>query len=178
MNEPLVSVTPPVEPLFIQTEGHRIAYIDLIEAVVEPAEYVREFKILRQARRGDKVYLTVNTPGGRLDTAVQLIDAIEQCKGNVYARLAGDGFSAGSLIFLSCKNKEVGKFGSLMLHRESGGLIGKGSDTEKQMDYNKRYINEVYTTVYGKYLDEDQMTALMKGEDLWFTTSETKELIK
>ena len=166
------------KPLFTNCGDHREGFIDLLEPIDEPSEYKREFDILRHARKGDKVTITINTPGGRLDTAVHLIDAIEQCKGKVTARLVGDGFSAGSLIFLSCKNKEVGKFGSLMLHRESGGIVGKGSDTEKQMEYQKKYMNELYHEVYSPYLSEEDMKRLMDGMDLWYTTKETKELLK
>lgn len=164
-------------PLFTECGDHRVGYVDLIEGIDAPSEYKREFEILRQARKSDKVIVTINTPGGRLDTAVHLIDAIEQCKGKVTARLVGDGFSAGSLIFLSCKHKEIGRFGSLMLHRESGGIMGKGSDTEKQMDYQKKYMNEVYQDVYSKYLTDRDMERLMDGTDLWFSAVETKELL-
>ena len=165
------------EPLFQECGDHRIGYIDLIEGIDEPSEYKREFEILRQARKGDEVLITLNTPGGRLDTAVHLIDAIEQCKGKVVARLVGDGFSAGSLIFLSCKYRQVGKFGSLMLHRESGGIVGKGSDTEKQMEYQKKYMNEVYNEVYSNFLSSKDMERLMDGTDLWFSANETKALV-
>ena len=165
------------KPLFTDAGDHRIGYIDLIEEIGAPNEYAREFEILRQARKTDKVIVTINTPGGRLDTAVHLIDAIEQSKGQVTARLAGDGFSAGSLIFLSTKNKQVGRFGSLMLHRESGGIVGKGSDTEKQMEYQKKYMNEVYHAIYSKYLNERDMERLMEGVDLWYSANETKALV-
>lgn len=165
------------KPLFTECGDYRQGYIDLIEDIGAPNEYAREFEILREARKTDKVLVTINTSGGRLDTAVHMIDAIEQCKGQVTARLAGDGFSAGSLIFLSTKRKEVGKFGSLMLHRESGGVVGKGSDTEKQMDYQKKQMNEVYTEVYSPYLSDKDMERLMDGTDLWFSASETKELV-
>ena len=164
-------------PLFTECGDHRVGYVDLIEGIDAPSEYAREFEILRQARKSDKVIVTINTPGGRLDTAVHMIDAIEQCKGKVTARLVGDGFSAGSLIFLACKNKEIGRFGSLMLHRESGGIMGKGSDTEKQMEYQKKYVNELYREIYSPYLSEVDMERLMDGVDLWFTTAETKELL-
>lgn len=164
-------------PLFIECGEYREGYIDLIEDIGAPSEYKRELDILRLARKTDKIIVTINTAGGRLDTAVHLIDAIQECKGKVTARLVGDGFSAGSLIFLACPKKEVGRFGSLMLHRESGGIAGKGSDTEKQMDYQKKYMKEVYTEVYGKYLTPEDMKRLMDGVDLWFTTKETKELI-
>ena len=165
------------KPLFTDAGDHRIGYIDLIEEIDAPNAYAREFEILRQARKTDKVLVTINTPGGRLDTAVHLIDAIEQCQGKVTARLVGDGFSAGSLIFLATKNKQVGKFGSLMLHRESGGIVGKGSDTEKQMEYQKKFMNEVYQDVYSKYLSERDMERLMEGVDLWYSANETKALV-
>ncbi len=174
----LIPKTPSKEkPLFEDCGDYRQGYIDLIEEVSAPHEYAREFEILRSARKTDKVLVTINTPGGRLDTAVHMIDAIEQCKGQVTARLVGDGFSAGSLIFLSTKRKEVGKFGSLMLHRESGGVVGKGSDTEKQMDYQKKYMNEVYNEVYSQYLSDRDMERLMDGTDLWFSANETKALV-
>lgn len=165
------------KPLFEDCGDYRQGYIDLLEPIEAPGDYLREFEILRTAKKTDKVLVTINTPGGRLDTAVHLIDAIEQCKGQVTARLVGDGFSAGSLIFLSTKKKEVGKFGSLMLHRESGGIVGKGSDTEKQMEYQKKYMNEVYKDVYSKFLDERDMERLMDGTDLWFSANETKDLV-
>lgn len=164
-------------PLFTEAGDSRVGYVDLIDPIDEPGMYQREFEILRSARRTDQVFITINTPGGRLDTAVHLIDAIQQCKGKVTARLVGDGFSAGSLIFLACKNKQVGRFGSLMLHRESGGIIGKGSDTEKQMEYQKKYMNEVYAEVYSPYLNEKDMDRLMDGTDLWFSANETKALV-
>lgn len=176
----LLLPTPPPskdKPLFEDCGDYRQGYIDLLEPIEAPGDYLREFEILRTAKKTDKVLVTINTPGGRLDTAVQLIDAIEQCKGQVTARLVGDGFSAGSLIFLSTKRKEVGKFGSLMLHRESGGIVGKGSDTEKQMEYQKKYMNEVYKEVYSSFLDERDMERLMDGTDLWFSATETKDLV-
>lgn len=165
-------------PLFTDLGEYRVGYIDLLSTIEETYLYEREFDILRKARKGDEVLLTINTPGGFLSTAVQFVDAIEQCKGKVTARLVGEGYSAGSLIFLACKNKEVGALGSLMIHRESGGTVGKGSDTEKQMDFMKRYIKEVYGKVYSQYLSPEDMEKLLKGEDFWFTTEETKELIK
>ena len=164
-------------PLFTEAGDSRVGYVDLIEAIDAPEAYQREFEILRTARKTDQVLVTINTPGGRLDTAVHLIDAIQECKGKVTARLVGDGFSAGSLIFLSCKNKQVGRFGSLMLHRESAGMVGKGSDTEKQMEYQKKYMNEVYNEIYSPYLDAKDMERLMDGTDLWFSAKETKALV-
>jgi ATP-dependent protease ClpP protease subunit len=164
-------------PLFKDFGDHRVGNIDIVGDVTEPELYEREFDILRSARKSDKVIITINTYGGNLDTAVHFIDAIRQCKGMVTARLVGNGFSAGSLIFLACPKKEVGAFGSLMLHRESGGFAGKGSDTEKQMDYQKKFMYELYTEVYGPYLTDVDLARLMDGVDLWFTPKETRELL-
>lgn len=174
----LLSAEPETEaPLFTDFGDHRVGYVDLTDSISVPADYQREFEILRSARKSDKVIVTINTPGGCLATAVHLVDAMRQCKGQVTARLAGDGFSAGSLIFLAAPRKELGAFGSLMIHRESGGIIGKGSDTKLQMAYQEKYMTELYQEVYGPYLSTEDMKRLMDGVDLWMTTSETKELL-
>lgn len=164
-------------PLFTDMGDYRIAYIDIIEDIGSPQEYSREFTILRTAKETDKVLITINTNGGQLDTTVHLIDAIDTCAGTVTARLVGNGFSGGSLIFLATPNKEVGRAGTLMMHRESSSYSGKGTDINRQVEFHNKFMTELYTSVYGPYLSGSDFTKLMDGNDLWFTPSETKSLI-
>ena len=159
------------------TDSGRSITLELHEDVGSPAEYNEEFRILREARVHDVVNISINTHGGHLDTAVHFVHLIQECKGQVIGHLNGNGYSAGSLIFLACPVRKASVLGTLMLHRESGGAVGKGSDTEKQMDFMKKYIREVYEHVYAPFLTERDFERLMDGVDLWFTPTEVRELL-
>ncbi len=173
----LLDTTPKETSKWKALSDAREVTLELHEDIGSPAEYNEEFRILREAKEGDVVRISINTCGGALSTAVHFVELIKSCKGTVIGELNGDGYSAGSLIFLACEYHKVGALGSLMLHRESGGAIGKGSDTEKQMDFMKKYIREVYELVYLPYIGEKDFERLMDGVDLWFTPSEVRELL-
>lgn len=98
----------------------------LTDQIDEPSEYNEMCAILRNAERGDTVSIYINTPGGMIDSAFMIVDAIKNSKATVIAHLAGTVASAGTIIALSCDKLVVADHTGFMIHNYSAGLSGKG----------------------------------------------------
>lgn len=68
--------------------------------ILSPESYIREFQQIRTATKDDIITLRLNTTGGRIDTAIQFIRAIQDSEATIIASIEGNCLSAGSMIFL------------------------------------------------------------------------------
>lgn len=108
----------------IQDRMHSDVYIT--DGIDEPSCYNELCQILRNASKGETVNLYLNTPGGIIDSAFMIVDAIKSSKAKVTAYLSGTVASAGTIIALSCDNLVVADHTAWMSHSYSGSVGGKG----------------------------------------------------
>ena len=92
----------------------------------EPHFYNEICQLIRTAFKGDTITLHLNTPGGVIDSAFMVIDAIKSSKATITAHLTGTVASAGTIIALACDKLEVAQHTTFMIHNYSGGSFGKG----------------------------------------------------
>ncbi len=100
------------------------AYIT--DEISEPSDYNELCYLLNVASPAETFYLHINTPGGIIDSAFHLIDAIETSAARVIAILTGTVASAGTIITLACDDIQVAAHTTWMSHNYSGGISGKG----------------------------------------------------
>lgn len=98
----------------------------IADEIVEPAYYNELTYLLAQASPAETFYIHLNTPGGIVDSAFHIVDAIENTQARVVARLTGSVCSGGTLIALACDDLIVAKHTAWMSHNYSGGAHGKG----------------------------------------------------
>jgi ATP-dependent protease ClpP protease subunit len=84
--------------------------------------------LLNFAEDGDEIQIEINNSGGNLLTALQIRNSMLNCKAHVITHLNVEASSAASIIFLSGHSYRVGKYGSLLVHEGTFGLMAKPRD--------------------------------------------------
>lgn len=158
-----------------QVSSYRFYISDAIE---EPERYHQMCQVLRQAGERDTVYIHLNSPGGQLDSTVQIIAAMKECRGQVITVADGIVASAATLIFLAGDGFIVNPHCLMMLHNYSGGAFGKGHEMVAQISADERWFNRIAADYYVAFLTKRELQKMIKGEDFWFTSDEVIERIE
>lgn len=139
-------------------------------AEVEP--YIELINVLKTAEQHDTVFIYLNTPGGSLYTAVQIISAMNQSRATVVTCLEGEVCSAGTLIFLSGTKHIVNRHCSFMIHNYSHWLGGKGNEVSVRVKHTESYFRKMAQTVYKNFLTEEEIEEVLEGKDIWMDSEE------
>lgn len=146
--------------------------IYISEELGHPSRYIDMLEQIRNSRESDIVKLHINSPGGRLDTAIQFIRVIREANGLVTCSIEGMCASASTLIFLSADSFEVSEHSMFMIHNYSGGLFGKGHELNAQIDFERDWVKTLMNDVYKDFLDELEIKQVLDGKDIWMDSEE------
>lgn len=164
---------------YMRAQASGITYHFYIHGEVGPSEdYVELLDTLYNATDKDIIYLHFNTPGGYLNTAVEIIHAIAQTEATVVGSADGLVASAGSLLFFACHVFQLGEFCEVMLHDGSGGEFGKINENLKSAEFTSRRLHHIYHTIYGRFLTKEQVDSVLDGKDLYLTAHDVEEIIE
>ena len=89
-----------------------------------PTDYDELTYRIRNAPSDYTINLHINTPGGVIDGALFIIDAINKTPAAVTAFLTGTVASAGTIIALACDNVVASAHLSFMIHNYSSSMQG------------------------------------------------------
>lgn len=149
----------------------------LSEDVGSPEEYTDMIHRINVATENDTIYIHLNTPGGRLDTGVQIINAMQNSDANVVTILESEAFSLGTLIFLAGDELIVNDHCMIMFHNFKGGVVGKGHEQLSQLEATIKWFTELAREIYIPFLSEEEFERIIKGEDLYMHSEEIRERI-
>jgi ATP-dependent protease ClpP protease subunit len=156
-----------------------ITYHFYIHGAIEGSEdYIDLLDALYNATHDDIIILHLNTPGGYLDTAVEIIHAIAQTQAQVVGSADGLVASAGSLIFFACDSWALGEFCEVMLHDGSNGFGGKMNENLKAATFATQRLAAIYHKVYGRFFAEEEVQAVLDGSDLYLSAEDVELLIE
>ena len=158
-------------PIVINKDERNIK-IYLRDTIDEPYNYNEMCYLLNTAREGTIVDLYLNTPGGIIDTAFMLADAIKDSKAKVIGHLSGTVASAGTILAMVCDEITVAPHLSFMIHNYSGGMQGKGNELKARQQFVDNQLNDAFKTFYSGFLTENEMDRVIEGTDLWMGTEE------
>lgn len=153
----------------IELTEHSVYLCDEID---EPLAYVELLSALRMATENDHFIFYLNTPGGRLDTGLQLMHAIQDTDALVTMVLDPQAYSMGALLFLSGDELRVPPHSTLMFHNYSSGLIGKGNEQLAEVQAASRSYRKVLERVCRPFLTADEVSGVLNGQDLWLDSDE------
>ena len=94
---------------------------------------------------------------------------------NFKTQLTGTVASAGTIIALSCDDLEVEDFTSFMIHNYSGGAGGKGHEIIDYVNFSDKNITATFKKLYSGFLTPRELTAVIKGKDMWMGTEEVQK---
>lgn len=164
---------------FVQAfSAHHFHYY-LSTPIGAPLEYVDMIHQITCAGPQDTVFIHLNMPGGRLDTGVQIINAMRNTQANVVTVLEGSAYSLGTLIFLAGDEMIVNDNSMMMFHNFNSGLIGKGNELVSELEATIKWFAALARDYYIPFLSEEEFERIVRGEDMWMQSPEIRErLIK
>ena len=129
--------------------------------------FMEHFAVLKQAGPNDVINLYLNTPGGNLATAVELIDHINECQAQIVCTIGMDCASAGVPIALACDAWKVGAFSTMMVHSFSYGVFGHATGVENHSTFNSSLNAMFVQQTYKDFLTKKEIKNVIKGVDLF-----------
>lgn len=142
--------------------------------ISEPDDYVELIDALYQGQPNHTIYIHLNTPGGRLDVTMQIINAIRSSEACVVGLADGQVASAGSLILFACPNIGVQPMSYVMLHDGSEGAGGKINENLKQAQFSAKLISRIAHSVYEPFFSKEEIDDVLDGKDMWLTSEEVE----
>lgn len=159
---------------FDQTVARRIQHYYLSGPIEEPHRYVDMVQKIQCAGSEEIVYIHLNTPGGQLDTGVQIINAMQSSQAHIIVSIEANCHSLGTLIFLAADEFVVHDNCLMMIHNFSGGTFGKGNEQQSQLEAQIKWFNTLAHKLYVPFLSDDEFRKIVKGEDLWLQSDEIR----
>lgn len=149
--------------------------IYLTDEIGVPFNYNELTYCIKNAPADYDIRLHISTPGGVIDGALFIVDAINKTPATVTAFLTGTVASAGTIIALACDNVVASAHLSFMIHNYSGILQGKGSEMKAHQEFVDKNLNNAFTDYYEGFLTTQEIESVIDGKDIWLGTEEVKE---
>lgn len=153
----------------------REIHVYISEDIGDPELYIDLIHTINTATSNDVIYMHLNTSGGRLDTGVQIINAMHNSQAKIVTILECMAHSLGTLLFLSGEELVINDNCVMMFHNFRGGVIGKGNELTSQLDATVKWFTELAKQLYIPFLSEAEFNRIIKGEDIWMQSTEIRK---
>jgi len=147
----------------------------LSDEIGEPKEYTDMIHRILVASPNDILFIHLNTPGGRLDTGVQIVNAMQNSQAKIITVLESMAFSLGTLIFLAGDEMIVNDHCMLMFHNFKGGILGKGQELAAQLEATMKWFSTLAKKIYIPFLTEEEFNRILRGEDIYMHSPEIRK---
>lgn len=152
--------------VYIGDYGNIIEFY-LCGEIGDPEDYIEWFHIISNARESDIIKININSPGGNLFTAVQMLQALETSQAHLVMNVAGGCMSAATLIFLAGDEYLINEHSAFLFHNYSGGVIGKGGEMYQSVIHQRKWSEHILRKAYKNFLTEDEINSLIDDKDIW-----------
>jgi ATP-dependent Clp protease protease subunit len=142
------------------------AYLD--QEISDLKNYRNLLQFMHNMEPDDEMRIWIDSPGGYLQTARAIIEAMSSTEGQVTCIISGSADSAASLIALCSPNLLVSENATMMIHNASVGFEGKHGDIEAFVDFNRSMIRNLMKKVYRYFLTEEEISNVLMGKDYYF----------
>ena len=116
--------------------------------IKEAKEYTAWNQLMRNATENDAVIIHINSSGGDIFSAIQLMRTMAESPATVIASVEGMCMSAATLIFLCADVCEVSEHSHFMFHTYSSGNWGKGNEQIASALANDKWARHLFNQVY------------------------------
>ena len=162
-----------------RTMESRIFDIYMSGTIVESWHYTKLLQILRETGPSDVVNMYINSPGGDIRTAFQIIFALNQCKAIKRISLDGMTDSAASLLVLGCVWDEiaVSPLATMCCHSYSRGSYGKAHEIKQDLEFSYSFLKTKLSLFYKGYLSDTEINQMFEGKDFYFEAKDIQKRI-
>lgn len=155
-----------------QTLALNIHHFYIVDEIGEVVEFLDLINTLKTAEQQDTIFIYLNTEGGFLKTAIQLISAMRQSAATVITSLEGEVCSAGTMIFLAGHKQIVNPNCTFMIHNYSAGIGGKGHEIASHATFRGEYAKKLMNDVYANFLTAEEIEEVLEGRDIWMSSDQ------
>ena len=117
--------------------------------------------ILAEATENDHVFIHINSNGGDANKAVQVMNAINNCQGNVMTIIEGVAAGTASMIFLQGHQMSATPYSYMRVVK-----LGYESSFVEQRN------NELAAEVYDDFLSQSEINSLANGVEVYLSSEE------
>lgn len=160
---------------FEQSNSYSTIKVFLDEDIREPAYYRNIIQRMHVMQEQDSMIIHIDTYGGRLDGAMAIIDAMENCQGKIIVVVSGYAASAGSIIALRAPNLFITPNARFLCHSASYGYSGKAADVRDHQEFSDKWLNKVFVESYSGFLTDKEMQLCMNGKEYYMLADEIEE---
>jgi ATP-dependent protease ClpP protease subunit len=150
----------------------RVHSFYLSGTITSADDYIDWFDIIRSAGENDVVKIHINSYGGDLFTAIQMMRVLGECQGTVVVSVEGACMSAATMIFMHADAFEVSPHSMFMFHNYSGGTFGKGGEMLDQLQHERAWSEKLLRDIYSDFLDEKEIESMLNNKDIWMDGDE------
>ena len=150
----------------------------LVGEITTPEDYVEWYEIIRNASENDVIKIHINSPGGNLFTAVQLMRVMAESQANILTSVEGACMSAATMVFLSGDGFEISEHSMFMFHNYSGGTIGKGGEMYHGMVHERKWSTGLFQDMYTDFLTAEEIADMTNDKDIWLDANQVLERLE
>lgn len=144
-----------------------------------PDQYTDWVEKIRMASKADVIMIHINSYGGDLFSAIQILRALAETQAKVITSVEGACMSAATMIFLAADQYEVSPHSMFMFHNYSGGTFGKGGEMLDQLKHEREWSEKLLLEMYSDFLTPKEIQSLLDNKDIWMDGDEVvKRLVK
>ena len=163
--------------MFVSPLG-RIYNLYLTGSIKPASEYLEWFHVIRHASDMDVVVIHINSYGGDMFTAIQLMQAISESSATVLCSAEGACMSAATLVFLAGDQYQINEFSMFMFHNYSGMAMGKGGEMFDSVSHERAWSERIWRKMYSKFLSKKEIASILDNKDIWMTSDEVIKRLK
>lgn len=171
----LISTQPDQLGYFFETVSSTKYTVPIDEGIMEPSYYRGIVNMLSQASDQDIVIFRINSPGGRMDGLLSLLDAIETTEAMTIADITGECSSAASILALNCDQCVAGRRAEMLNHEIRYGVGGKNSDNLSHVQHIKKISDKLIWDTYEGFLEDHEIESVLNGKELFLDSEEIVE---
>ena len=138
-------------------------------------------KLISEIKNTDEktvIEFVLNTPGGRTDTLVSILDALDTTKAKKVSHIH-DASSCGSILALACDEVNVAKFGEMFIHSfQWGSGYGPVANHENRFKSSVENMKLIFNEYYKGFLSDSEIQDVINGKEFWLNASEIKKRLK
>src|SRR5574344_576615 len=124
-------------------------------------DYNQWFQTINSASPNDSIVMHINSPGGVLDTAVQLYSALIASEAMVTISVEGACCSGASIILMAGDNISVDPNSYFLIHSYTGGDFGKFNNLQEAADFQKNWFPTIIKSIYKNFLTEEEIEDIL-----------------
>lgn len=147
----------------------------LTDEIMEPFYYNQWVSVIKNAGENDVITIHVNSPGGVLDTGIQLYGALMASDATVCISIEGGCCSAATMIMMAADELYIDNNAYFMFHAYTGGRYGKFNSLQEDAKFQEKWFPAISKDIYKDFLTDQEMDDLLNGKDFWLDAQDVKK---